>query len=105
MSDNASINVNEAVSHECEAVGPSSASERCQPYALEPARTQLGGNDNAGRTKGLRRKLPKLGTPARDRVEARICTLWEEGKDTMYIASAVNLTEPLIYNVLWEHSR
>jgi len=36
MSDNASINVNEAVSHECEAVGPSSASERCQPYSMEP---------------------------------------------------------------------
>jgi hypothetical protein len=56
MSDNASINVNEAVSHECEAVGPSSASERCQPYSMEPARTQLGGNDNAPSTERFERR-------------------------------------------------
>jgi hypothetical protein len=52
-----------------------------------------------------RRRVPHDGTAARAKLDERICLLFEEGRDTMYIAQAVNLSEAQVYNVLWELSR
>jgi hypothetical protein len=50
------INVNDRLDHVSEAVGPASANERCEPYAMEPARPQLGENDNAPSTERFERR-------------------------------------------------
>lgn len=45
-------------------------------------------------------KLPHPAAKARKILEDRVCQLFSEGKDTMYIASAVNLSEAQVYNIL-----
>lgn len=90
--------------------------DRTQDMVFGEMAPQSGGNDNAAAIEGLQTKrrkhygkpltpisrLPEPGSRAREIIEDRICSLFRDGKDTMYIAGAVNLTEAIVYNVLAE---
>ena len=87
MSDDDANNFNANVNHAPVTSGAGSSKKRRKHY---------------GKPLAPIRRLPEAGSRARELVEDRICSLFRDGKDTMFIAGAVNLTEAIVYNVLAE---